>query len=111
MAKRQNGDRGRQGVPGPPGPPGPAGLQGAIGARGKVGQRGPIGTTGLRGGQGFAGAKGATGKEPPQRKKLLGVVKVQIDRIEQELQIQMTRMAHIQAEVDQLRANFKKLVE
>jgi hypothetical protein len=53
--------------------------------------------------------KGATGKEPPQRKKLLRVVQVQIDRIDHELQIQMTRMAQIQADVDQLRANLKRL--
>jgi len=37
-------------------------------------------------------------------------VQVQISRIDNELQIQMTRMAQIQAEVDQLRANLKKLV-
>jgi len=109
MAKRERGERGPQGIPGPPGPPGPAGLKGAIGPRGKVGRRGPVGRTGQRGGKGLAGAKGATGKEPPQRRKLLDVVQVQIDRIDHELQLQMTRMAQIQADVDQLRANLKKL--
>jgi hypothetical protein len=36
-------------------------------------------------------------------------VQVQIDRIDRELQIQMTRTAQIQAEIDQLRANLKRL--
>jgi hypothetical protein len=63
----------------------------------------------MRGGKGSRGAKGATGQEPPQRKKLLQVVQVQIDRIDRELQIQMTRMAQLQADVDQLRANLKRL--
>jgi len=110
MAKNHRiGAHGPQGIPGPPGPAGPPGPKGATGARGKVGQRGRIGMRGLRGGKGTAGAKGATGKEPPQRKKLIKVVQVQIDRIDRELQIQMTRMAQIQADVDQLRANLKKL--
>ena len=80
-----------------------------MGARGKVGQRGPIGTKGLRGGKGFPGGKGATGKEPAHHKKFLKVVQVHIDRIDSELRIQMTRMAQIQAEIDQLRANLKKM--
>jgi hypothetical protein len=36
-------------------------------------------------------------------------VQVQINRIDHELQIQMTRMAQIQAEFDHLRANLKRL--
>jgi hypothetical protein len=106
MAKGMRGDRGLQGIPGPPGP---AGATGAIGAQGKVGQRGPIGKTGAAGVKGTAGAKGATGEEPPTRMKLFGVVQLQIDRIDRELHIQMTRMAQIQAEIDQLRANLKRL--
>jgi hypothetical protein len=58
---------------------------------------------------GKPGTKGATGQEPPRRRKLLDVVQVQISRIDHELQIQMTRMAQIQAEVDHLRANLKRL--
>jgi len=69
-------------------------MRGAVGARGATGKR---------------GTTGATGKEPPRRQKLLDVVEVQINRIDHELQIQMTRMAQIQAEVDHLRANLKKL--
>jgi Collagen triple helix repeat (20 copies) len=93
---------------------------GATGARGKSGHAGPIGKTGVRGAKGTAGAKGATGKhgatgatgqEPPRRRKLLDVVQVQISRIDHELRIQMTRMAQIQAEVDQLRANLKRLAD
>jgi len=40
---------------------------------------------------------------------VLDVVQGQINRIDQELRIQMTRMAQIQAEVDLLRANLKRL--
>jgi hypothetical protein len=70
-----------------------------------------MGRIGLRGAKGSAGVKGATGKEPPRRRKLLDIVQVQIGRIDHELQIQMTRMAQIQAEVDQLRANLRRLSE
>jgi Collagen triple helix repeat (20 copies) len=92
---------------------------GATGAQGKVGQRGLIGKAGARGAKGTAGAKGATGKhgpkgatgeEPPARRQLFGVVQVQIDRIDHELQIQMTRMGQIQAQVDELRSNLERLV-
>jgi len=106
MAKGARGDRRLQGIPGPPGPAGPTG---AIGPQGKVGQRGPIGKSGARGAKGTVGAKGVTGQEPPRRRKLLDVVQVQISRIDHELHIQMTRMAQIQADVDQLRANLKRL--
>jgi hypothetical protein len=36
-------------------------------------------------------------------------VQVQINRIDDELQIQMKRMAQIQAEIDLLRSNLKRL--
>jgi hypothetical protein len=82
-------------------------LRGPIG---KTGARGAKGAAGTRGATGRTGTTGATGKEPPQRKKLLGLVQTQIDRIDHELGVQMTRMAQIQREVDELRANFKKLL-
>jgi len=108
-SKGAPGDRGLQGIPGPPGPAGPTGIQG------KIGQRGPMGKTGARGAKGLVGAKGthgeqgATGHEPPRRRKLLEVVQVQINRIDRELHVQMVRMSQIQADVDGLRANLKKL--
>ena len=115
MPQSARSDLGFQGIPGPPGPAGPTG---ATGTQGKVGQRGRMGKTGRRGAKGTVGAKGAkgkhgtkgeTGQEPPRRRKLLDVVQGQINRIDQELRIQMTRMAQIQAEVDLLRANLKRL--
>jgi hypothetical protein len=81
-----------------------------VGARGKIGKTGPRGAAGARGIHGKTGATGATGKEPPQRKKLLALVQVQIDRIDHELAIQMTRMAQLQREIDELRANFRRLL-
>jgi len=76
---------------------------------GKTGKRGAKGTAGPKGAKGTHGTKGETGQEPPRRRKLLDVVQVQINRIDEELKIQMTRMAQIQAEVDLLRANLKRL--
>ncbi len=64
---------------------------------------------GAKGATGRHGQKGATGQEPPQRRKLFGVVQVQIERIDHELRIQMTRMGQIQAEVDLLRGNLRRL--
>jgi hypothetical protein len=94
------------------GPRGAVGAQGRVGARGPIGETGPRGvkgTAGVKGTKGKIGPKGATGKEPPQRRKLLEVVQVQIDRIDHQLSIQLTRMAQLQREVDELRANFKRL--
>jgi collagen triple helix repeat protein len=115
VAKSANSDRGRQGIPGPPGPAGPIGSPGAQGragqrgATGKTGMRGAKGSVGPKGGKGQHGAKGEMGEEPPRRVKLLDIVQVQISRIDEELRIQMTRMGQIQAEVDQLRANLRRL--
>jgi hypothetical protein len=79
--------------------------------RGKTGRRGPKGVTGSKGAKGNTGDKGATGQEPPKRKRLLDLVQTQIDRIDHELDLQLRRMSQIQREVDELRSNFKKLVE
>jgi len=106
MVKTTRGERGLQGIPGPPGPAGPTGAEGKVG---QLGGRGATGAVGEKGATGKHGTKGAAGQEPPRRRKLLDVVQVQIGRIDRELQIQMTRMSQIQAEVDHLRANLKKL--
>ena len=86
-----------------------------------MGPRGPIGKTGLRGAQGPSGARGAAGavgkmgpqglqgREPAWRKHLLEEVQEQIDRIDQELGVQLRRMAQIQREVDELKAKLRKL--
>jgi hypothetical protein len=106
MVKLGRGERGLRGIPGPAGPTGPTGAEGRVGQRGARGATGAVGETGATGKQ---GTKGAAGQEQPRRRQLLDVVQVQISRIDRELQIQMTRMSQIQAEVDHLRVNLKKL--
>jgi hypothetical protein len=63
----------------------------------------------VKGVQGKQGATGARGQEPPECKKLLELVQAHIDRIDPELDVQLTRIAEIQREVDLLRANLKRL--
>jgi hypothetical protein len=97
MAK-QRGRRGRQGAKGPVGKPGPIGLKGATGthgARGLTGRKGPSGVPGLKG----AGAK---------YEAITGVYK-QIDRIYQELDVQMKRMAQLQAELNEVRRKVQQM--
>ena len=113
MSKRQSkastqGARGPQGIPGPPGPagsPGPSGIQGAAGAKGIQGMRGATGAT---------GKTGATSSESKttarQRIKIATEVEHHFDHIYKELRIQLTRMAQIQAEVDELRAKIQHLL-
>ena len=106
MAKNQ---RGVQGIPGPPGPAGSkgdtgkTGLRGAIGKTGLRGARGLIGKTGGKGASGRVGAPGPQGREPVWRRQLLHEVQQQIDRVDHELAVQLTRMAQLQQELDQLR--------
>jgi hypothetical protein len=93
------GARGKQGPPGVPGRQGPPGLPG---------KRGPVGGKGARGApgpQGPAGAVSATG----ERIELLAVVQGQIDEIYRELDLQLKRMATLQDQLDELRANVARL--
>lgn len=101
MADGKRKTRGNVGPRGVPGPPGPRGPSGTTGAAGKIGPRGPVGKH---------GARGATGNEPPDRSALLAQVHASIEEIHRDLSIQLTRMAQIQQQVDQLRANLKQLI-
>jgi hypothetical protein len=117
-----------RGIPGPPGPPGPPGERGqrgeagargergATGARGERGATGSRGATGARGAKGDRGLQGSTGERglvgpagPSDRKIIVAEVTAHIDRIYKELDIQMRRMAQIQAELDELRAKIRAL--
>ena len=96
MAKRKphrRGARGLQGIRGPAGPPGERGRTGASGARGKTGRRGS------------AGPKGSTAKPPSGkgRQRLIKAVDRHIENIYSELDAQLTRLARIQSQVDELR--------
>lgn len=61
------------------------------------------GKTGGKGASGKMGARGPQGREPVWRRRLLQEVQQQIDRVDHELSVQLTRMAQLQQELDQLR--------
>jgi hypothetical protein len=72
---------------------------------------GPTGKSGVKGAIGKTGAQGAQGREPAWRRELLGEVHEHINRIDHELDIQLTRMAQLQQELDQLRIKVMQLSE
>ena len=83
---------GRRGVPGPPGPAGP---RGARGERGEKGERGP--------------RSHPASAAPASVLTQLSEMEHTIEDIYKELDIQMTRMAQMQVQVDELRAKIKAL--
>lgn len=85
---------------------GPRGLRGPAGRAGPAGPVGPQGRDGPRGKTGKTGPKGAVA-EPPS----LELVNEQIDAIGHELSIQLQRMAQIQYQLDELRANVNRLMQ
>ena len=93
------GKKGARGERGIPGPPGPAGKQGAVGARGARGATGAVGATGSPG-----------RKTPGNHLNELAMVHDQIDHIHTELDVQLKRMAQLQAEVDEVRATLRHLM-
>jgi|SRR5581483_5426447 len=87
-----------------PGPPGPTGPQGPQGERGKTGDHG---ATGARGRTGAAGTGIAV--NVPGRVQLVRLLDEHLEIIYRDLDIQMKRMAQIQAQVDELRKKVKAL--
>jgi len=107
---KQRSPRGQRGIPGPPGP---AGKQGTIGAKGKTGTVGAKGKTGAKGAKGATGARGTVGGERPAttiHREVLLVIHDQIHDIYQELDIQLRRMAQLQAQLDEVRATVARLM-
>jgi hypothetical protein len=105
------GRRGERWIPGPPGPLGPSGAvgkHGLVGARGKTGASGTNGATGARGATGAIGEAGAA--RVPPKSHALAEVHDQIEHIYHELDVQMKRMAQLQAELDQVRATLRRLM-
>ena len=108
MAKPTKGARGARGIPGPPGP---------RGAAGSVGHQGPTGHAGRSGAPGRTGARGQAGKGAPvpsgdakKRRVLLASVDRHIENIYGELTVQMKRMAKLQAQIDELRYQVKRIL-
>jgi hypothetical protein len=81
------------------GPKGSAGVSGSDGAKGLTGPKGRTGLTGKRGAEGDAAL--------PQP-AVTGLHK-QINSIYQELDIQLRRMAQIQAELNDVRGKLQKM--
>ena len=69
-----------------------------------MGRTGKTGPTGERGATGAPGELSSAG-----RVELLSVVEGQIEDIHRELDVQMTRMAQLRLQVDDLRVKFRKL--
>jgi hypothetical protein len=106
MAKTQGqrGKKGARGTKGAVGKTGPSGMKGAAGAQGL---KGATGTTGATGSTGARGREGRSAVRTPQ----LGLPGVysQIERIYQELAIQLKRMGQLQAELNDVRTNVQLL--
>jgi collagen triple helix repeat protein len=92
------------------GKPGPRGPQGARGRRGPAGARGPTGTLGRRrpiGKPGRTGPPGVQGTQ--QRNEVLEIMEKHFDDVYQQLEVQLKRMAQIQAQLDVLEATVRAL--
>jgi hypothetical protein len=85
----------------------------------QIRKRGPRGAVGPRGRQGVKGEPGATGREGPptnysaasgKGNDVLEIVERQIDDIHQELDVQMKRIAQLQAQMDELRATVRRVM-
>ncbi len=91
-----------RGIPGPPGPAGPAGSRGS---RGDAGPRGHTGLAGQRGRTGPAAVTVTVGNS----QGTIVALQEQIETIYTELEIQLTRMAQIQAQLDLVRATLRQI--
>lgn len=106
MARTQGhrGKKGARGTRGAVGKTGPSGMKGAAGAQGLKG------ATGTKGATGSTGARGREGRSPvrPPQLVVTGVYS-QIERIYQELGIQLKRMGQLQAELNDVRTTVQLL--
>jgi len=111
--KRRNvagpiGKRGPKGRVGKRGPKGSVGKRGPKGHRGPEGPRGLTGPIGRRGSIGKPGTRGPKGVIGPARQDdVLDRVMTHFDDVYRQLNIQMTRMGQIQAQLDVLAATVK----
>lgn len=108
---KQQGRRGKRGIKGAPGRVGRAGRTGLHGAAGSPGKTGATGLTGLTGKRGAAGAAGAAGVSRTVAAPHLALSSIhkQIENVYRALDIQMKRMAQVQAELDDVRDKLIRL--
>ena len=94
-ADSKRGRLGPKAARGPRGPKGARGPTGPIGRRGKIGKAGRVGPVGVQG--------------PNQRNDILEKMEIHFDDVYRQLDVQMKRMAQIQADLDILSAAVRKL--
>lgn len=102
---KQQGPRGRRGVQGMPGR---AGRAGATGVHGATGLKGATGATGLTGRRGAVGAT-ARPRAIVASHLALGGIHKQLENVYKALDIQIKRMAQVQAELDEIREKLNHL--
>src|SRR5262245_16003099 len=73
------------------------------GPRGQRGQRGPRGLTGERGERGERGAAGDAGQPDARLASILLRVTQELEGVQKTLQVQFTRIAELQADLDDIR--------
>ena len=83
------------------------GAKGETGARGEPGARGQRGATGQRGARGERGPAGPL----PRREDILALVEDQFSEMRRALDIQLTRFAQLQLQLDQIHKLLKQLVK
>jgi hypothetical protein len=101
----------KQGKGGTRGAKGRQGATGAIGKTGRKGSRGERGLTGAVGKRGAVGPIGRTRRGTVVPHVAIGSLNKQIDKVYGELEIQMKRMAQVQAELDDVRGKLQQLAE
>ena len=102
MATKRKRATGKRGAMGPAGPPGKRG------ATGEAGRAGHVGATGRVGPRGAPGPIGVLGPDTDPR-QLIKALDAQVDGIYRELSIQMNRMSHVQAQLDDVRTAIRRL--
>ena len=83
---------------------GPKGEHGAQGERGRAGARGATGARGARGERGPAGPM-------PRREDVLALVEDQFFDMKKQLEVQLTRFAQLQAQLDLIHKMLKQIVK
>jgi len=81
-----------------------------VGRRGPKGERGERGERGQHGERGERGERGPAGP-PARREDILAVIDDQISEIRKELEVQLTRFAQVQTQLDSIQATVRKLVK
>lgn len=100
-----NGRRGKRGIQGEPGR---AGKKGATGVHGATGSKGATGATGLTGRRGAVGAAGRSQTRGTPHLALAGI-NTQLENVYKALDVQIKRMAQVQAELDSVREKLNHL--